>query len=339
MAAENAADSLAVLSPMPTGSGSIAVHRMLEQHLPGYRVAPYNPRWTLFPPGLAWFSRKKSTLIHTGVDYGVFLDRPSRPLVVTFHNYVLDRFMRQFSSRLQWLHYRSDLRLFTRLSLRHAAAVTAVSEATACLVREDLGYKGEIVVIPNGIDTSMFRPADNSEHSNFTALFSGNFTRRKGVHLLPGIAARLERDQAIVCVGAQGESRPLVRDSHIRFEKRVPYARMPGFYASCDALLMPTAREGMSLAVLEGMACGLPVVATDCPSMREVVEDGKGGFLCAAGDEVAFAERLQQLACQPALRAEMGAFNRRRILARHGSLSMVERYRLLFRSLDSAVYA
>ena len=235
MAAENAVGNLAVLSPMPTGSGSIVVHRMLERHLPGYRVEPYDPWWTLFPPALAWFSRQRSTLIHTGVDYGAFLDRPSRPLIVTFHNYVLDPFMRQFSSRLQWLHYRSDLRLFTRLSLRHAAAVTAVSEATACLVREDLGYKGEIVVIPNGIDTSMFRPAGSLDRSDFTALFSGNLTRRKGAHLLPGIAARLERGHTIVCVGAQGPSQPLLQDPHIRFEKRAPYDRMPGFYASCDA--------------------------------------------------------------------------------------------------------
>ena len=336
MPAENTAGRLAVLSPMPTGSGSIVVHRMLEQHLPGYRVEPYSPWWTLFPPGLAWFSRQKSALIHTGVDYGAFLDRPSRPLIVTFHNYVLDRFMRQFSSRLQWLHYRSDLRLFTRLSLRHAAAVTAVSEATACLVREDLGYKGEIIVIPNGIDASMFRPTVGPVHSDFTALFSGNFTRRKGVHLLPGIAARLQRGHTIVCVGAQDTAQPLPQDSHIRFEKRVPYDRMPGFYTSCDALLLPTAREGMSLAVLEGMACGLPVVATDCPSMREVIEDGKGGFLCPAGDEAAFAERLQRLASQPGLRAEMGAFNRNRILARHDVMFMVERYQKLFRNLDSA---
>ncbi len=336
MAAENAGPRLAVLSPMPTGSGSIVVHRMLERYLPGYRVEPYSPWWTLFPPSLAWFSRQNSALIHTGVDYGAFLGRPSRPLVVTFHNYVLDRFMRQFSSRLQWLHYRSDLRFFTKLSLRHADAVTAVSEATACLVREDLGYKGEIIVIPNGIDISMFSPGAAPSGSNFTALFSGNFTRRKGAHLLPEIAARLEKDQTIVCVGAQDDAQSTVRDPHIRFKKRVSHERMPGFYASCDAMLMPTAREGMSLAVLEGMACGLPVVATDCPSMREVIEDGKGGFLCPSGDVAAFAERLQQLAREPRLRAEMGAYNRRRILARHDSLSMVERYLQLFRSLDAA---
>lgn len=336
MAAENAVGNLAVLSPMPTGSGSIVVHRMLERHLPGYRVEPYDPWWTLLPPALAWFSRKRSTLIHTGVDYGAFFVRPQRPLVVTFHNYVLDRFMRPFCSRLQWVHYRSDLRAFTRLSLRYAAVVTAVSEATACLVREDLGYKGRIQVIPNGIDTSGFQPARKVAQQDFVALFSGNFSRRKGAQWIPGIAARLRHGQRIECVGARSGSVPV--DSRLVFRGQVPYPQMPGVYASCDAMLVPTVREGMSLAVLEAMACGLPVVATDCPSMREVIEEGKGGFLCPIGDCAAFAERLQWLAQQPEARAAMGAFNRRKVLAAHQSSSIALQYREMFENLVPGIF-
>ncbi|MFX9031476.1 hypothetical protein ABTN13_20290, partial [Acinetobacter baumannii] len=63
-------------------------------------------------------------IIHTSVDYGVFSSTPNSRLVVTFHNYVLDAFMRRYSSRLQWLHYRTDLRLFTRMALRQADLVT-----------------------------------------------------------------------------------------------------------------------------------------------------------------------------------------------------------------------
>jgi L-malate glycosyltransferase len=318
---------------MPTGSGAIVVHRTLERHLPGYQVQPYNPWWTLFPPALARFSRRNSAIIHTAVDYGLFLHRPPRPLVVTFHNYVLDQLMRPFSSRLQWLHYRTDLRYFTRTSLRRAAVVTAVSEATAALVREDLGYKGPIQVIPNGIDTELFKPAARPAGAGFRALFSGNLSRRKGAHLLPQIAQLLSDDQSIVCVGAGKDGGSLAKVPRLRLQEKVPYPRMPEFYASCDAILMPTAREGMSLAVLEGMACGLPVVATDCPSMREVVADGQGGFLCPPGDVGAFAERLQSLATQPSLRRQMGEFNRARVQARHQSLDMVGRYRKLFDAL------
>ena len=56
---------------------------------------------------------------------------------------------------------------------------------------------------------------------------------------------------------------------------------------------MPTVREGLSLAVLEAMACGLPVVASACSSLPEQIDNGMGGFLCPVGDVVAFAEKIK----------------------------------------------
>jgi glycosyltransferase involved in cell wall biosynthesis len=318
---------------MPSGSGAIVVHRALEQAVPGYRVVVYNPWWTLLPPTLCCFSGSGAKLIHTCVDYSSFSARPGIPLVATFHNYVLDTFMKPFSSRLQWLHYRTDLRLFTKLSLRYADALTAVSEATANLVREDLGFKGEILVIPNGVDISKFRPGGTQSRSSFTFLFSGNFTRRKGATLLPAIAARLGENQRIVCIGARHVP-PWARNSrHIEFRDPVPHQRMAELYTSCDALLLPTVREGMSLAAIEAMACGLPIVTSDCPSMREIVDDGKNGFLCPIGDAAAFAERLRWLAEHPEQRSAMGTANRARAVAKHDSSTMVDKYRQLFLKL------
>lgn len=326
--------SVRVLSPVPTGSGAIVVHRTLEALIDGYRVVPYDPWWTLLPPAIARFSSSGSAVIHAGVDYGFFSARPRRKLVVTFHNYVLDRYMQPYSSRLQWLHYRSDLRAFTRLSLRHADAVTAVSEATAALVREDLGYRGELIVIPNGIDTRVFQPQAGSRKGGFVALFSGNLTTRKGAQWLPAIAAGLEEGQKIVCIGPRHEQ----TGGHGRIQLRsaVAHSDMPAFYASCQALLMPTVREGMSLAALEAMACGLPIVATDCPSMRELVEEGRGGFLCGLGDTAMFAERLRWLAAHPDEAARMGAFNRERAQAHHDARTMAQCYDRVFSALAAA---
>ena len=57
-----------------------------------------------------------------------------------------------------------------------------------------------------------------------------------------------------------------------------PYDAMPALYRDVDMLLYPTVREGFGLSVAEAMASGLPVVATDCSSIPELMEDGKGGF-------------------------------------------------------------
>ena len=77
---------------------------------------------------------------------------------------------------------------------------------------------------------------------------------------------------------------------------RVPHGEMPERYQQMDILLMPTVREGFGMAVAEAMACGLPVVASDCSSIPELVDDKKGGFLCPVGDTGAFADRINMLA-------------------------------------------
>ena len=58
---------------------------------------------------------------------------------------------------------------------------------------------------------------------------------------------------------------------------------MPERYGSMDILLMPSVREGFGLSIAEAMACGLPVVATNCSAIPELIDDGKGGFLCPPG--------------------------------------------------------
>ena len=51
-------------------------------------------------------------------------------------------------------------------------------------------------------------------------------------------------------------------------------------YQQSDILFFPTLREGFGLVVAEAMACGLPVVTTDCSSLPELIDHGKGGYLC-----------------------------------------------------------
>ena len=61
---------------------------------------------------------------------------------------------------------------------------------------------------------------------------------------------------------------------------------------------------------MEDMASGLPVVASNCSSLPEQIDEGKGGFLCPVGNIHAFAEKINILADSPPLRKEMGKYNR-----------------------------
>jgi len=307
-----------VVSPMPTGSGAIVVHRMLEQCLDDYTVVPYSPKLTYFPPALRWrVPRPTADLIHTTPDYAPFLKRRGRPLVTTFHNLVIDDFMSPYSSMLQWLHCRTDLRLFLKKALRLSDRISAVSQFTADLVRQELAYDGPIEVIPNGIDTRFFRPGHSpAANVPVRVLFAGNPSLRKGAQWLPEIARKLE---------AAG----------VELLGRVPYASMPELYQSVDVLLLPTVREGDSLAVLEAMSSGLPVVASDCSSLPERVKHGKGGYLCEIGDVDGFVAAIENLR-DPQLRKTMGAYNRSRAEVDFDIRRMVSRYEEVFAAVVGA---
>lgn len=326
-----------ILSPIPRGSGAIVVHRALESKLPSYRVRDYNPWLTLFPPALRAFARGTADLIHTAPDYAIFSGRRELPMVITFHNYVLDPFMRAYSSPLQWLHYRTDLRLFTKMAMARAHVVTAVSRFIADLVTNDLGFAGHIRVIPNGVDVRIFTPRKNPAlHRRTRVLFAGNLSRRKGADLLPAIAQHLPPNIEIWC--ATGLRSPVAATAQgaLKLLGRVPYSDMPALYNEVDILLMPTAREGFGLIVAEAMACGLPVVASNCSTMPELVHEGKGGYLCDLGDAAGFAIAIAQLAIAPELRSAMGEYNRTRIEQEYTLERMVNGYSALFEEVLDA---
>ncbi len=320
---------------MPRGSGAFVLHKMIESHLSGYRVVDYSPWRTLFPFSLPRIlAGKHSRIVHTCPDYGLFFHRPRQPLVLTIHNYVCDNGMRPYSSLLQQAHYATDLKWFIRRSINHCSLVTSVSHFTARLVTRELNLKRSIRVIYNGIDEHHFRPSAVRDPSGpIRVLFSGNLTLRKGAQWLPAIAGGLDRGIVVTYTSGLGHSHYRPQEPNTIDLGRIPWSDMPRIYQASDMLLSPTVREGLSLAALEAMACGLPVVATNCSSLPELIDDGLGGFLCPAGDVKAFAEKINLLAGTPELRRQMGEYNREKVERMFTLKRMVSEYRELFESL------
>lgn len=334
------ANNIKILSPMATGNGAYIVHKLLESVLTFYHVIPYNPYRTFFPPSLLALGRfSHADLIHTTPDYACFHLRKNIPLIITFHNYVLDAFMRSYSSQLQNIHYQTDLKAFTKLSVKIANRITAVSQFTANLVTEEMQLPDKsICVIYNGIDHKLFLPARNGHKKasdKINVLFSGNLTQRKGAHWLSSIADRLDKNINITYTSGLRPAGFLVDHPQLECLGPVPYKDMPALYQTADVLLFPTVREGFGLAAAEAMACGLPVVATDCSSLPELIDEGKGGFLCPRGDVDAFASKILILAENPQLRREMGEYNRAKVEKMFTLERMVNQYKELFEEILS----
>ena len=326
---------------MPVGNGAYIVHQQLRDHMPGYVLSGYRPAATLFPP-LLWShcrSGSKAGIVHTTPDHASFFADRGDYLVVSFHNYVLDRAMQPYGSLLQRLHWRTDLRWLTLDALRRAHVVTAVSEYTAGIVREDLGVKSEVRTIANGVDADMFQPSIKRRDGVVRVLFSGNWSLRKGGQWLLEIASRLGPGIELVCTGGlRGMDKSRMTDG-IAYLGKVPYENMPELYRDVDILLLPTVREGLSLAVLEAMASGLPVVSSRCSSLPEQIVDGLGGFLVEPGNVAGYADAINHLAESRKVLSEMGDFNRQRVQSRFTLDRMVREYRLLFESVLDGAFA
>lgn len=323
-----------IISPLATGNGAFIVHKNIERYINNYKVLPYNPYRTLFPPLLVPIGRfNRVDIIHTTPDYGIFHKRTNIPSILTFHNYVLDEFMGQYSSPLQSIHYKTDLKWFTYLSSLTAYQLTSVSRYTASLVKQQLGLKEDIKVIYNGIDQNNFVPKKRQSPQSINVLFCGNVTKRKGAHWLESIAERLSSNVTILYTeGLRGKEMAF---SHAKLKSigRVKYQDMPGVYQQADILLFPTVREGLSLAALEAMSSGVPVVASDCSSLPELIDHGQGGFLCSVGDVDCFAEKLNLLADSESKRNEMGQYNRVKVESLFTLDKMIYEYKVLFEKI------
>ena len=105
---------------------------------------------------------------------------------------------------------------------------------------------------------------------------------------------------------------------------------MPKLYNSADILVCPSIREGFGLAIAEAMACGLPIVASSNSAIPELIDDGKGGFLCPTGDAEAFAKKIEYLANLPHERKEMGEYNRVKVEEGFTLTRMIKNYQSLF---------
>jgi glycosyltransferase involved in cell wall biosynthesis len=100
-----------------------------------------------------------------------------------------------------------------------------------------------------------------------------------------------------------------------------------------DLLWSSSSHGGQSNVILEAMAAGVPVVATDIPGTRELVLPGTTGYLVAVGDRAGLAKYSERLLNQPALAAQLAAAARRRVASQFSAHEMVERYAELYRNL------
>jgi glycosyltransferase involved in cell wall biosynthesis len=179
-----------------------------------------------------------------------------------------------------------------------------------------LGYPRErIKVLRNGVDTDLFRPVDGSrwraraKPGQPLIASVGLLIPRKGHDLL--IAAMAKLPDAHLLIAGQGPDREKLETlakslnvaDRVELVGSVPHEELPALYSAADMLVLATSREGWPNVLLEAMACGAPVVATNIGGIPEIVTRPEAGVIVPERTPDALADGIRQILSHPPDRA------------------------------------
>ncbi len=203
------------------------------------------------------------------------------------------------------------------------------------------------LIAGSGVDTQRFQPdLENSSipQPNLNVVFAGRLLWDKGLAELIE-AIQLLNSQGInanyLIAGEADHGNPASVPNEVLTEWRnIPNVILLGHVAKMteilvDAILMvlPSFREGLPRSLIEAAAAGLPIVTTDVPGCREVVDHGVTGFLVPVRDSVALAEALAKLLNDPILASSMGLAGRAKVLAEFDERIVFEKTLTVYREL------
>jgi glycosyltransferase involved in cell wall biosynthesis len=203
-----------------------------------------------------------------------------------------------------------------RLALRHVESVFVLNQPMEHKMR-DHAPASRIVFAPHGVDTTVFRP-EHDRVPGGSILSVGRFDDpRKNLPLLfeayGRLRTRMPDAPPLVLAGNTGPSRADwraarlsgVRD-HVVFHEKLARGELAELYRSCALFVLASDQEGLGIVLLEAMASGLPVVATDCGGSATSIVDGQTGYLVRRGDAEAMAAKMLDLLTNQSRRRQMG---------------------------------
>ena len=227
-----------------------------------------------------------------------YLIRKRLPYIISLRGSDVPGFNQRFSAQYVILKP-----IFRRI-WRKAAAVIANSEGLRDLALETDNVP--IGVIPNGVDTDEFAPADIFASPGPRVICVSRLIERKGIDfLIRAMPAVIEKHpQATLSVFGEGnieeELEELVRSlgltGAVTLPGRIEHDELPARYADADVFVLPSKNEGMSNTVLEAVASGLPVVGTTVGGNNVLVEEGRNGFLVEPESADALADAVLKIA-------------------------------------------
>lgn len=205
---------------------------------------------------------------------------------------------------------------------RYVGKVQAISNFLAGWARE-MGYTGEVEVIPNGVDVKAFnieishegreniRKKLGIEHGDIVLTSSSRLVKKNAMDDVIRSLKFLPENVKFVNFG-HGSDRNmlqrLVEENGVKHRVQLlgyPDNDLPKYFKSCDIFIRPSLSEGQGISFLEGMASGLPVIATPVGGIPDFLKDGETGVFCEPKNPRSIANAVKRLLSDEGLRRKL----------------------------------
>lgn len=265
------------------------------------------------------------------------------PLIIRLHG--TDAYFCYLEQRTQ----KPKNRWFEMQALKNADHILAVSAFTAKLTKAIFGLKNEIQVIPNSIDTELFKPVQIPEVSN-RVLYYGSIIRKKGVLELAEICNLVFKENASARLILAGND---VKDvftgrstqelfmevvkskfhNQIEFKGLLPYKAVQEEIAKASVVVLPSLAEALPMTWVEAMAMEKALVTSNIGWANEVMIDGDTGYAVDPKDHQVYSDAILELLDSETLRKSMGINARKRVSEKFATQVVVKQNLEFYKSL------
>jgi len=234
-------------------------------------------------------------------------------------------------SRINWL-----MKIIEMIAYKLADAIITTSQTNFEYVERNYSPSGTHVLIPNYIETEVFKPMDIAKKKG-TICFIGRLTKQKNLFTLLEALKGLPYTLTIIGSGEQEEQlKKFAAENKVEanFLGNVPNHELPKILNQHELFILPSLWEGMPKTLLEAMACGMPVIGTRIDGTKEVIEHGRNGILCSTNTD-SIREAIVTLMEDRELRQRLGENARKRIVEDYSLANLADKE---LRLMEELVY-
>ena len=231
-------------------------------------------------------------------------------------------------------------RAVTRFGILHSDRIIAVSEFLAQETHRLFEIDREILVVPNFVDTTRFKPGEKSVAAPFSIAHLSNFREvKRPLDVIQAFAILRRHVDARLTLIGEGPQLEACLDLAKRLlvsnliDVLGPVQDVETVLAHTDLLLQPSGSDAFGLAALEATACGVPVIGYKVGGLPEVIVDGETGFLVPFRDVRALAAQAVRVLTEPNLRRHLAREGRRRAVECFGVSHCVDLHEQIYHQM------